>query len=867
MLTNAGEVDVALPGGKAQTSSSRGGVEATDRSYRADIDGLRAIAVCAVLIHHMDEAWMPGAFTGVDIFFVISGYVVAASLLRKSSRTHVEFFLGFYARRVKRLAPTLALTVAATGILLALTVPPNFPALHEYFNSGLFALAGGANLYYAYFTTRDGELGPANRRSLAGYFAAMYGDPADNTWTHDLQRNPFTHAWSLGVEEQFYFLFPLLMLLAYGRRVCDCTTECVAPRARSLLILGGTSAVSFSACYALTRPAPDSAFYLMPSRLWQLAAGAILVDLMQPPASRTPELPSWIARSRGLLLAMDVAATTLIATGFALTNATGGAFPLPFALLPVLGTLIYITAGTAAAEGATASAPALKLLGGRVSLRAPLLNALLRLPPFVYVGKLSYPLYLWHWPIFVSFKWTCGFEAAAQKLAALGLSVAAAAATYHTLEAAVRRWQPKSPLSRPFVLLLPTLAVALWLVTLRDHSSHLYSGDRWQQPGSPTSYSNPSLLDVGDASETLNATQREEHVRYGIRTMMMALRGRASHMDESVCRLRRMLRSMPRQHRRLVMAGDSTMRNQFISLCLAAQGSWWVPTSSSLDAVLASGGYATEANCNSTALLLDLSFVSAPYFYPPARTLEANGWSEAPSAIYVSSSMWLMWPSIFFGAGGVPLWDPWTWRAWSDYENATAVVLEAAAAISPQVAVATSHSVCDMQLRGRGRQAVEQPHSSSVECANELLSGLSIPNSTMRPTFEALYADCQLGVRSRHAATLVNARLHTTLAQLTSSISSQLALVDLFSITDGQCHMNVGNDAIHFNGLVFDENAAMLQALGWASAVSGPREVYSMSGAQSGQCIVEAAVPDFYPWVRLGEENWQPVRPRDRLFR
>ena len=122
--------------------------------YRADIDGLRAVAVIAVLIFHLDPSWLPGGFVGVDIFFVISGYVVTASLLRERHSSSCNFLLAFYTRRVKRLAPALIVVVTLTSILFAMMVPPwQSEQLSEYYLSGMLSLVGMANMHYATLPT------------------------------------------------------------------------------------------------------------------------------------------------------------------------------------------------------------------------------------------------------------------------------------------------------------------------------------------------------------------------------------------------------------------------------------------------------------------------------------------------------------------------------------------------------------------------------------------------------------------------------------------------------------------------------------------------------------------------------------------
>ena len=157
-LTSTGEPDAAT----TSTSPPRGSANASIQplgpkrspwdeaafGYRADIDGLRCLAVLAVIVFHSDASWLPGGFVGVDIFFVISGYVVAGSLLKKPAPSLGGYLGGFYARRVKRLAPALALVVLTSGLMIAFLVPPETPSLSQYYMSGLIALFGGANIYF-----------------------------------------------------------------------------------------------------------------------------------------------------------------------------------------------------------------------------------------------------------------------------------------------------------------------------------------------------------------------------------------------------------------------------------------------------------------------------------------------------------------------------------------------------------------------------------------------------------------------------------------------------------------------------------------------------------------------------------------------
>lgn len=151
--------------------------------YRPEVDGLRAVAVIAVILNHTSSALLPSGFLGVDVFFVISGYVITASIQGRQSSSAPTFLLAFYARRIKRLLPALVACVAITSLLISLFNPAPATAL----KTGLSALAGVSNFYLI--------------DQAADYFA-------DAT-----KLNPFIHTWSLGVEEQFYLVFPALILV------------------------------------------------------------------------------------------------------------------------------------------------------------------------------------------------------------------------------------------------------------------------------------------------------------------------------------------------------------------------------------------------------------------------------------------------------------------------------------------------------------------------------------------------------------------------------------------------------------------------------------------------------------------------------
>ena len=237
--------------------------------HRGDVDGLRALAVTAVIIYHIDKSWLPGGFTGVDVFFVISGFVVAGSLLNRAGTSRLsDFLLGFYARRVKRLTPSLLCMVLCTSLAVAVLIDPETITAESYYITAQYALLGWANNHFAAQETGYGATGAAS-----------------------LEFNPFTHTWSLGVEEQFYFVFPLLMALFYGQRIiakgeggrsCSCCPHLWLPlwlRSRPMLGLASTFAASLGVSAWLSvghEGQQQLAFYLVPCRFWQLILGAML---------------------------------------------------------------------------------------------------------------------------------------------------------------------------------------------------------------------------------------------------------------------------------------------------------------------------------------------------------------------------------------------------------------------------------------------------------------------------------------------------------------------------------------------------------------------------------------------------------------
>ena len=352
--------------------------------YRPDVDGLRAVAIAAVVVYHAFPAAVRGGFTGVDVFFVISGYLISQIIWRGLDER--SFTLAwFYGRRVLRLFPALVLVLA--GTLAAgrwLFLPDAYATLGK-------DIAGAATFASNLVLWQD-----------AGYF------------TENAALRPLTHLWSLAVEEQFYLVFPLLLIAAH--RSWRLTGA----------LLGVLAATSFTWNVATVGADPAAAFYLLPARFWELALGALLayVQLSRSPAL-TPRL-----RDAASLAGLGL----LLLAAFGLTSSS--LFPGWWALAPTLAAVLLIGAGPDA------------LLNRRV----------LASGPFVLLGRISYPLYLWHFPLLVlaRVQWGASLSVGAT-IAVVAVSVALAYGTYRLVELPARRLAGRG--RRPAALVAPLAAV------------------------------------------------------------------------------------------------------------------------------------------------------------------------------------------------------------------------------------------------------------------------------------------------------------------------------------------------------------------------------------------------------------------------
>ncbi len=297
-------------------------------SRRLDIDGLRAIAIAPIVLFHAGSNALPGGFTGVDIFFVISGFLITSIIVREQKNGGFSL-ASFYRRRVVQILPALFVMLAISLVAgCAILLPDDVRKL-----AATAAAAGGSvsNIYF---------------ERTSGYFTPAAGTA------------PLLHTWSLGVEEQFYLFYPLLLMAI---------VRWAPTRLRLALAILAISSLIYN-LYLVER-APEAAFYLLPSRAWELALGG-LAAIGAFPAAASP-------LARGVLATLGLAS---IAAGVALIR-SDSLLPAPWALLPCGGAALLILYGQGApTERLLASSP----------LRA--------------LGAISYSLYLWHWPIIVFYR-------------------------------------------------------------------------------------------------------------------------------------------------------------------------------------------------------------------------------------------------------------------------------------------------------------------------------------------------------------------------------------------------------------------------------------------------------------------------------
>ena len=402
----------------------------SSHDYRPHIDGLRAIAVMAVIFNHMDHRTVPSGYLGVDIFFVISGFVITLSLHNHHAADLKSFLAGFYARRFRRIVPALLACVGVTALAAWLLDPDPEISL----KTGLTALIGVSNLYLLSIS--------------ADYFAQTSA------------LNFLTHTWSLGVEEQFYLLFPLLMWFTRQPRT--------GSRGMAVPLLLVLSAVSIALLFAIPGARGGAAYFLPFGRLWELAAGALmaLAPLYAPRLVKTCATAS----------VQMIAAAVLIGVLF----------------LPVAPSAIW----------ALAIVPPTMILVLAPPATWPF--RALSLSPMRWLGRVSYSLYLWHWPVIsislMLFRPT-------PRVAAIQLVVTLllATLTYYGIEQPLRAQRAPSVQRRLFMRLgWALLITALMIIALLSIANHKPLGTNMfgrlppafsEWPGSSSRHERDCVLD------------------------------------------------------------------------------------------------------------------------------------------------------------------------------------------------------------------------------------------------------------------------------------------------------------------------------------------------------------------------------------
>jgi peptidoglycan/LPS O-acetylase OafA/YrhL len=371
-------------------------MSAPTQRYRPDIDGLRALAIIPVVGFHAFPEWIPGGYVGVDVFFVISGYLISLIILERLERG-VFSFAEFYARRIRRLFPALVLVLVAS-------------------------------LAWGWFRLYAGDYAQLGKHTAAGagFIANLVFWGESGYFDTVAEAKPLLHLWSLGIEEQFYLLWPALLYATWRARL--------SPFAVMALLCAG----SFLFNVVQVRTDEVATFYSPLTRLWELLLGGTLAYCVlrapQPSAANALLHRVWRGYTPALRETTAVAGLIgIIVPVFLFTADTS--FPGWRAGFPALGALLLIASGPGA------------------SVNRRVLSA----EPLVLIGLISYPLYLWHWP-FLSFATLAAGPPSPQvRFALVGLSVAASWLTYALLERPVRFvW--RGP--RPIAALSSLLAVA-----------------------------------------------------------------------------------------------------------------------------------------------------------------------------------------------------------------------------------------------------------------------------------------------------------------------------------------------------------------------------------------------------------------------
>jgi peptidoglycan/LPS O-acetylase OafA/YrhL len=318
------------------SSGSEAGTAPGDRRFRPDVEGLRAVAIILVVLFHAGVRGLSGGYVGVDVFFVISGFVITGVLLRERAQTGGTSILAFYGRRCRRIIPAATLVIVATVVLA-------------------YVLVGDTGGSEAATDGRWAAIFLANFHFIAA---------GTNYLTAQQPPSPLQNFWSLAVEEQFYIVYPSVFLILAGLRFR------LSLRTRLAAALGVIIAVSFAYSIIQTSTSPTAAYFSPLTRAWELALGA-LVAVGTQQLLRVPFRLAAVMTWTGL--------GAILGAAFLFNAHT--AYPGSWVAVPVIGAALVIAGGVAAPPSGA--------------------ETVLGLNPFRYVGRISYSLYLWHWPILI----------------------------------------------------------------------------------------------------------------------------------------------------------------------------------------------------------------------------------------------------------------------------------------------------------------------------------------------------------------------------------------------------------------------------------------------------------------------------------
>lgn len=401
-------------------------IEKNIKNYRADIDGLRAIAILAVVAFHYYPHWIEGnnyfqgGFIGVDIFFVISGYLITSIISKELNNSHFSF-INFYRKRIKRLFPALLLLISTILIFSWITFLPD-----EFISLGKQSIAG---------------IGFSS--NILAWLDTGYFDDAADT-------KPLLHLWSLGIEEQFYIIWPSLFYLIYKFKL------------RENILIYVILISSFILNIYLSSRFPEFNFFSPITRAWELIVGSIIAT--------SPIVNKFnYSNNKVLKNIFSSLGFILIVYGF-ISISSKNLYPSYFALIPIMGTFLLIISGKDAFINS-------KILSNKI---------------FIYIGLISYPLYLWHWPLLVLYKVISSSDSVSllTRLWLLILSFILASLTYELIEKKIR-WSNNN-ITR-FIIIYSLLIISILLLIIigfikplhnsKDIDKILSSKTDWVYPG------------------------------------------------------------------------------------------------------------------------------------------------------------------------------------------------------------------------------------------------------------------------------------------------------------------------------------------------------------------------------------------------